>query len=206
MGLLPSDEKQQKKLLLGLVPLLILLAYWYVFHGDRKAEVETARTRLEALERNNNTARAIASQGSSQDLARRLELYEEHMERLEQLIPSGEEVPDLLNMIATRAEGTRVQLALMRPEEDVASDFYRRVTYEMGVIGRYHDVSRFLSEVGSLPRIVTPIDLTLRRRERDSSSSELEASFRIETYVLPQPGEASPAPAGAPAGGQGARR
>ena len=116
------------------------------------------------------------------------------MERLEQLIPSGEEVPDLLNMIASRAEATDVQLALMRPEEDVASDFYRRVTYEMGVIGNYHDVAQFLSEVGSLPRIVTPIDLTLRRRAE--SATELEAGFRIETYVLPQPGDSIGAPAG----------
>lgn len=189
MGLLPSDEKQQKKLLIGIVPLLLLLGYWYLFHGAKAEEVETMRTRLEALEQNNNTARAIASQGSARDLERRLELYEEHMERLEQLIPSGEEVPDLLNMIATRAEGTDVQLALMRPEEDVASEFYRRVTYEMGVIGRFHDVSRFLSEVGSLPRIVTPIDLTLRRRNREGSNPTLEASFRIETYILPQPGD-----------------
>ncbi len=201
MALGPSDPAQQKKLLIGLIPLLLLIGYWYFFHGAKAEEVELMRGRLETLEQNNNTARAIAQQGSSEDLSRRLELYQEHMERLEQLIPSGEEVPELLNMIATRAEGTRVQLALMRPEEDVASDFYRRVTYEMGVIGRYHDVSRFLSEVGSLPRIVTPIDLTLRRRERDGSSSELEASFRIETYVLPQPGDsaraaAAPAPRG----------
>ncbi|HEX6589348.1 MAG TPA: type 4a pilus biogenesis protein PilO [Longimicrobiales bacterium] len=199
MGLLPSDEKQQKKLLIGLIPLLLLLAYWYVFHGDKAAEVEGMRTRLEELERNNTTARTIASQGSARDLARRLELYEEHMGRLEQLIPSGEEVPELLNMIATRAEGTGVQLALMRPEDDVASDFYRRVTYEMGVIGRYHDVARFLSEVGSLPRIVTPIDLSLARRNREGASSQLQASFRIETYVLPQPGDsvaAAPTPRG----------
>ena len=194
MGLGPSDPQQQKKLLIGLLPLILLAAYYFLFYGDKKAEVEALQSRYDTLEQNNNTARAIAQQGSSEDLARRLDLYQEHMERLEQLIPSGEEVPDLLNMIASRAEATDVQLALMRPEEDVASDFYRRVTYEMGVIGNYHEVAQFLSEVGSLPRIVTPIDLTLRRRE--DTASELEASFRIETYVLPQPGDTLGAPAG----------
>lgn len=193
MGLLPSDPKQQQKLLIGVVPILLLLGYWYFFHGKKADEVDAMRTRLETLEQNNNTARAIAQQGTSEDLARRLELYEEHMERLEQLIPNGEEVPDLLNMIASRAEATDVQLALMRPEEDAASEFYRRVTYEMGVIGNYHDIGEFLSEVGSLPRIVTPIDLTLRRR--GESGSELEAGFRIETYVLPQAGDTLIAPA-----------
>ena len=185
MGLLPSDEAQQKKLLIGLVPLLLLLGYWYFFHGSKAEEITAMEERLESLEQNNNTARAIAGQGSTEDLARRLELYQEHMQRLEQLIPMGEEVPDLLNMIATRAQATSVQLALMRPEQDVASEFYRRVTYEMGVIGNYHEIGNFLSEVGSLPRIVTPIDLVLRRR-RDGGGTELEASFRIETYILPQ--------------------
>lgn len=185
MGLLPSDQAQQKKLLIGLVPLLLLLAYWYFFHGSKADEITAMETRLESLEQNNNTARAIAGQGSTEDLARRLELYEEHMHRLEQLIPMGEEVPDLLNMIATRAQATSVQLALMRPEQDVASEFYRRVTYEMGVIGEYHEIGNFLSEVGSLPRIVTPIDLVLRRR--GGTGTQLEASFRIETYILPQP-------------------
>lgn len=187
MALLPSDPQQQKKLLIGIIPLLLLIGYWYFFHGAKAEEVTNMRTRLESLEQNNNTARAIANQGSTEDLARRLELYQEHMQRLEQLIPSGEEVPDLLNMIATRAEATRVQLALMRPEEDVASEFYRRVTYEMGVIGSYHHIGEFLSEVGSLPRIVTPIDLVLRRR--GDEDIQLEASFRIETYILPQPGD-----------------
>ena len=194
MGLGPSDPQQQRKLLIGIIPILLLGAYWYFFHGAKAEEVTNMRTRLETLEQNNNTARAIAQQGSGEDLARRLELYQEHMERLEQLIPSGEEVPDLLNMIASRAEATDVQLALMRPEEDAATEFYRRVTYEMGVIGTYHDVGQFLSEVGSLPRIVTPIDVTLRRREE--TRNQLEASFRIETYVLPQPGDTLGAPAG----------
>ena len=185
MGLLPNDPAQQKKLLIGLVPLLLLFGYWYFVHSGKAEEVAAMETRLETLEQNNNTARAIAGQGSTEDLARRLELYQEHMQRLEQLIPMGEEVPDLLNMIATRAEATSVQLALMRPEQDVASEFYRRVTYEMGVFGGYHEIGNFLSEVGSLPRIVTPIDLVLRRR--GESGTELEASFRIETYILPQP-------------------
>ena len=45
-----------------------------VDHGAKAEEVAAMRTRLETLEQNNNTARAIAQQGSSEDLARRLDL------------------------------------------------------------------------------------------------------------------------------------
>jgi len=182
MALLPSDPQDQRKLMIGLIPILIVLAYWYFFHGAAAEEVAQMEARLQALEQNNNTARVIASQGSVEDLQARLGLYREHIGQLEQLIPSGEEVPELLEAIASTAQATDVDLALMRPEESVAGDYYQRVTYEMGVIGEYHEIGRFLAQVGSLPRIVTPIDLTLRPR---AQGSQLDALFRIETYVLP---------------------
>lgn len=186
MALLPSNPDDQKKLLIGLVPLLLLFGYWYFLHGGRQEAILEAETRLENLERNNNTARVIASQGSVEDLEQRLALYQEHITRLEQLIPSGEEVPELLEAIASSAQNTDVELALMRPEEDAAGEYYRRVTYEMGVMGQYHDIARFLTQVGSLARIVTPIDLTLSRANQNETSAQLQAAFRIETYVLPQ--------------------
>jgi Tfp pilus assembly protein PilO len=60
----------------------------------------------------------------------------------------------------------------------------------MGVKGTFHEVGEFLAEVGSLPRIVTSTELKLGRKgtEIDRAGSPLvDASFRIVTYVLPEP-------------------
>jgi len=75
-------------------------------------------------------------------------------------------------------------------------------SYEMNAIGDYHNVARFLAEIASLPRIVTPVELTVEPFQQPTLYPELEApvlaSFRIETYVLP---EAAPVPPPA-AGGE----
>ena len=63
MALLPSDPQQQRKLLIGLVPLLGLFAYWYFYHGDKKAEIASLESRLESLETKNAAARARAQRG-----------------------------------------------------------------------------------------------------------------------------------------------
>jgi Tfp pilus assembly protein PilO len=76
---------------------------------------------------------------------------------------------------------------LIQPTGAFAAEFYTRRTYELGVLGSYHQIADFLTRVGSLPRIVSPTDLhlTLREAETRSGDPQLEAKFSIETYVLP---------------------
>lgn len=224
MALLPSDPQTQKKLLLGVVPLVVAVLYWQFYHGKLTTQVSELEARLEQLEGKNRTARAQAAQGGP-ELERKLALYEEHMNRLEELVPSSDEVPELLHAMTLEARATNVELALMRPEGETpvgpqpagpaptgrqgggagaaaaqgpGAVFYTRQVYQVSVIGGYQSVGSFLAAVGSLPRIVTPIDLKLtpaRTRDEDQSGAlKLEATFRIQTYVLPNtpPPESKP--------------
>ena len=199
MALLPQDPQQQKKILVAIAPLLILFAYWYFLHGKAQAEILTKETRLETLEAVNGPARIQASQGGP-ELQRKLALYEQHMVRLEQLIPEREEVSDLLYTMTQRAEDAGVDMTTMKPEDEQPGQFYTRQTYEMGVIGSYHRVGQFLASIGGLPRIITPIDVVITTRAQSDRSGArlLNAQFRIETYVVPEP---KPAPPPKPATG-----
>lgn len=199
MALLPQDKASQKKLLYALLPLLGAFAYWYFIHQGRATELDDMQTRLETLEQQNTTARALAARAGGPELEQRMGLYEEYMARLERLIPSQEEVSRLLNDISRRAVEVGVNLAVVEPQADQPGRYYTRQTYQMAVLGSYHDIGRFLAEVGSLPRIVTPIDLEVdapraaggRARAGQQTSDrqqDLTAQFKIETYVLPPPG------------------
>jgi Tfp pilus assembly protein PilO len=59
----------------------------------------------------------------------------------------------------------------------------------MGVRGTYHDVGLFLSEIGSLSRIVTPTQLKITVPPQPETNRRgeplINASFRIVTYVIP---------------------
>ncbi|MBI4408364.1 MAG: type 4a pilus biogenesis protein PilO [Gemmatimonadetes bacterium] len=202
MALLPTDPKQRNLMLIGVLGLIVPAgAYSYLVHGKQKAKVAELESRYEQLETKNAQARGRAAQGGP-DLQKKLAIFEQHMTRLEQLIPSGEEVPELLHAMALRAQETNVEVGRLRPDLATPGPFYTRQTYEVVVIGAYHDIGRFLAAIGSLPRIVTPIELQVGspRKETDpkTGARRLEATFKIKTYVLPSPTPAAPpAPASA---------
>ena len=151
--------------------------------------------RLEALEAQNRTAQILIEQGGEVAVEERLTEYRDQLVRVEGLIPSAEELPDLLDAISTEARRTGVDLSLIQPTGAEVAEFYTRSTYDLAVIGSYHQIADFLTRVGSLPRIITPIGLnvTVQEGELRNGNPRLEARFAIETYVLPAPGEQMPA-------------
>lgn len=182
---LPSDPAQQKRLLIGMAPLLLVFAYWYFIHDGKKVELEEMKTRVANVEAANASARMRSTQ--SRQLEERLEQFERHIDRLEDLVPRGEEVSQILNQINQRAEEVGVEIAGFTPGQTTPGPHYNRRTFEMTVRGSYHNIARFLSEIGSLPRIITPTELSVapsNARTRGTGQT-LEASFVIETYVLP---------------------
>ncbi len=194
MALLPSDPKQQKRMLLGVLPILGLFMYQQLMHGKRVEEADTLEQQFEQLTATNNAAKALAARGGP-ELERRLSIYEQHMRQLEELIPRREEVSELLHSMSLRAQASGLDLTKMRPEANDPGPFYTKQVYEVSVKGAYHDVGRFLAEVGSLPRIVTPTELRLTKTTPDAMNRQgspmLDANFRIVTYVLPEPPTAS---------------
>ena len=183
-----SDPQARNKLLLG-VMLVGGLGYlgYQNFYLPRAEEIAEMETRLEALELRNGAARRIADDKSRADVELRLRLYRDQLGRVENLIPSTEELPDLLDAISEEAQRSGVELTLIQPVGATQEQFYTRRTYELAVAGSYHQIAEFLTYVGSLPRIVTPINLTVAVQQTETRSGEpkLEAKFAIETYVLP---------------------
>ena len=188
----PLDSAQKKRLFM-VVALLAVLAYlgYDRLYKPRSEEVAALETRLEALQTKNRTARQLMEQNGRSEVERKLALYRDQLVRVEGLIPSGEELPDLLDAISAEAQRTGVELALIQPVGATAEGFYTRRTYDLAVQGQYHQIGAFLTEIASLPRIITPTNLnvTVKSDSLSTGDPELEAKFAVETYVLPAAGE-----------------
>lgn len=184
-----QNPQTRQKILLGILLSggLGYLGYEYAYK-PRATENAALETRLTGLENQNRTARILTEQNGEADVERRLEAYREQLVQVEGLIPSGEELPDLLDAISTEAQRTGVNLSLIQPVGATADEFYTRRTYDLAVLGSYHQIGEFLTRIGSLPRIITPtgLNLTVVEEETRSGNPRLEAKFAIETYVLPE--------------------
>ena len=197
----PTDPTQRNWMVAGIVALLIIVPFRMYYLAPRDLENQEMGDRLESLETQNRRASVLAAQGGG-DLEERMALYERHVARLEQLIPAAEEVAILADDIANQARQRGVELQRMVPEPRQPGTYYDQSTYSMAVVGEYHGVARFLTDIASLSRIVTPIELDLQLFQQPNLFPDMEApvqaQFRIQTYVLPDP---SAAPAPGPAGG-----
>ncbi len=159
-------------------------SYLYRPRADELAALET---RLESLRLQNSTARILVEQDGEDEVERQLAGYRDQLYQVEGLIPSSEELPDLLDAISIEASRTGVELSLIQPIEAVAEDYYTRRSYSLAILGSYHQIGYFLTRVASLPRIVTPsnLNVTVRTEDTRTGDPQLEARFTIETYVLP---------------------
>jgi type IV pilus assembly protein PilO len=210
MALIPDDPKQRNVLLLAVLAAALFFVFWTYWYSPKQVEIEEMTAQLDRLEQNNRLAQIIVARGG-QELEERLAQYETHVDRLEQLIPQSEEVAALLNQISAAARQTGVSDPDMQPEPDEVGDFYTKESYQISVVGEYHDIGRFLTEIASLPRIVTPVDLQLTHFQGNQEildpdlENPLTAQLRIQTYILPVQEEAPPVEGGegaeGPAGG-----
>jgi type IV pilus assembly protein PilO len=160
-------------------------------YAPRSAELQLLQERVERLEAQNETARRLTAAEGRSEVERRLAVYREQLLQVEGLIPSSEELPDLLDATSAEAQRTGVDLSLIQPVGATAEQFYTRRSYELAVLGSYHAIGSFLGEIASLPRIVTPttLDLTVEGDAEPGRAPRLQAKFAIETYVLPSAAE-----------------
>ena len=189
MALLAPDPKTRRTqlLLVGLVLGLGWYAgYTYYFKG-RQESLRIKENQLEALEQKNRRSRSLAARRD--DLNQRMEMYERQLLIFEEFIPQSEEVPELLDAISREAALTGVELARIRPRAATAGEgFYARQTWELSVMGDYHDIGRYLARIASLPRIIKPTNISLvpaaRSRATRFMEAPLEVSLVIETFVV----------------------
>jgi type IV pilus assembly protein PilO len=195
MALLPRDTATQKRILLGLLPLLAAFGYYYFLHAPRATEASALEARVETLSQQNDAVRGVVARYGA-DLPQRLAVYEENVRLLERLIPSREDVPRLIYQITENAMTSGVELAVIRPGSEEPGDYYTRQTFELQVLGEYHSVADYLTSIASLGRIVRPHDMVLSVETptpNGEGSPMLRAIFRIEVYVMPDPVDAETA-------------
>jgi len=190
MALIPDDPKQRRALVFGVLALALFYAFWAYWYTPQKEAANELEAQLEQLETENLRAEIISARGG-EELQERLALYERHVSQLENLIPQEEEFSALLSDISAESRRNGVEIATMRPEPEEVGAFYTKTSYEIEVIGDYHDLGRFLGTIASLPRIITPMDLELMEFQGDDTvlnpeyEAPLTARLRIQTYLLP---------------------
>ena len=147
-------KREQALAGIGAAALVLLGAYWYFLYKPKAEELSVVQVHVDSLDKKNQQAKADIAQGSLQKLRAQSAEYEQSLKVMRQLVPRSNEVPALLEDISTAARRVGLDLATVEPMPVLPGEQFDTYRYKLAVIGGYHPVGQFLSNVGSLNRII----------------------------------------------------
>lgn len=90
-------------------------------------------------------------------------------------LPNRAEMDSLLSDINQAGLGRGLQFELFKPGNDVVKDFYAEMPIDVRIVGAYHDLGAFASDVARMPRIVTLSNIAIDKQGEDVLKLEAKA-------------------------------
>jgi len=189
MALMPASQRDQKLLILIIFAIGLAGVYYNYLWSPKKDELDVTQAHVDSLVIMNQRAKSELAQGKTQEVKAEAERYAGDLEVMRRLVPTGNEVPALLEQVSTAARRVGLDISDVQPLPLLQGDQYDAYKYRLSVRGDYHEIAVLLANIGSLQRIVAPINLTLApsqqnaAAQRASRKQPVEARFEIQTYV-----------------------
>lgn len=160
---------------------VVLLAGWYFFWSDQLAELqkgENDEVQLKAQYKDK-----LQQAVNLEPLKKQKELATQYVARLEKQLPSKSEMDALLSDINQAGIGRGLQFELFRPGQAIVLDYYAELPINVRLVGNYHDIAAFTSDIASLPRIVTLNNLSISMPNNATTPLTLEAVAKTFRYL-----------------------
>jgi len=174
---------------------LVVMATWWFDWRDQAALLE--RRQVEEQQLRAEWTRKKREAVNLEAYERQLAEADRQFGVLLRQLPNRAEMDSLLADINQAGLGRGLMFELFRPGDEVVRDFYAEMPIEIRVVGSYHDLGAFASDVAQMPRIVTLSNLVVDKQ----SDNLLTMNARATTYRYLEDDELA-----AQQGGEGARR
>jgi type IV pilus assembly protein PilO len=193
MALLPKNPRDQKMVAAAVVAIALAALYWNFVWTPKHTQLVELSTRLDTLDARNAAARARIAQGTAADLEAEAARYTRDLEVMRLLVPTGNELPSLIEQVSTAARREGLDIASLEPQPIIQGETFDTYRYKVSVTGGYHALGEFLTNVGSLTRIVAPVNLNLGLSQNKNANAvklapagtaAVESKFEIQTYVI----------------------
>jgi type IV pilus assembly protein PilO len=191
MAGMPTNQRDQLMLVLGVVGILGAGAYWYFMYQPKSVTLKAQIERVEKIDAQNQRAKTMLARGTVDQMRAEAKVLQDNLDLIRTLIPAGNEVPALLDQILGAARRVGLEQESFVPGAVVQGEVFDTYRYRLSFNGTYHQIGELLTSIGSLRRIIAPVNLSLSPAPAGSSSLRvqpgeqvLNANFDIQTYVV----------------------
>jgi len=176
--------------------------YWVVMFTDISSKIESATRHSGEMQ----AELAKEQQAQAGYLVDRDELVmrQQRQRELNKVLPADSEAAAFLSSIQQVSNVSGIDLQGWKPEEEQSQLFFAKVPMRLELHGRFHQVAKFMYEVGRLDRIINIENIELSDPKVEGDDVVMKARCLATTFHALKPKNA-PASAGAkPAAAPGA--
>ena len=193
MALLPRNPRDQKMVAVAVVAFALAALYWNFVWTPRHDELVALEVRLDTLDAKNAMARQRIAQGTAAELEAEAARYAKDLEVMRLLVPTHNELPSLIEQVSTAARREGLDLSSIEPQPIVHGEMFDTYSYKVSITGGYHALAEFMTNVGSLTRIVSSMNVGLALsgnknlnavKLAPAGTAAVESQFEIQTYVI----------------------
>ena len=192
MGLLPKSQRDQTLVMLIILSIGAVYAFYTFRWTPVNEQLVTMQAHVDSLDIWNQKAKIEMSRGTEKQLLQQAARFQQSLAVMRQLVPTGNEVPTLLEQVSTAARRVGLDVSDIQPQPVIQGEQFDTYRYSLKVMGDYHSLAEFLTNVGSLTRIIAPVNVKLMlpantqraaKLKRRKDDAIIEAHFDIQTYV-----------------------
>ena len=162
------------------VPLLVLLAYYFLIVSPRTVRTAQLATHIEEMEQERDKKKFEAEQMPERQ--KEVDALDKQLKFALTRLPDEKEIPDLLSSISNLGRDSGLEILVFRQMPEGYQEFYAEVPVDMQVRGNYHQVAQFLDRVGKLDRIVNVSNIALKAPKNVDETVQLDVNSRVTTF------------------------
>lgn len=186
---------------IGVVVVLALAGagvFWNWYAVPAQQSLDTRQAQLDAMRA--EIARGLIEEGRMPELQAEMATLDAQLERLRQDLPEEQDVADLLRRVQAMATESRLTIRGFTSRAVTNRELYAEWPIGLELEGTYHNLGRFLEQIGQFPRIINVTAIRIQGQDGDQGEATITVECTATTFVLRELPAATPAPPGAAAG------
>jgi type IV pilus assembly protein PilO len=176
---------------------LVFALFYFLVYSDLSTKVERESKRTNELRKEE----AVQEQARKSYFADRDDLASKEAKEKEfnKILPEETEVAGFLSTIQQVTNVAGIDLKSYQPQEEVPQQFYARVPMKLELSGKYHQVTKFMNELGKTDRIINVENIELTDATMVGDEVNLKAKCLATTFhLIKRPATPAPGTPGAP--------
>lgn len=182
-GLNPNDPSTWPALprygLCLLVTALVVTGLWFAWLTNSDEELKAEQAKEVTLRE--DYKKKLVQAVNLDALKKQKEQVAQYVTQLEKQLPSKAEMDALLSDINQAGLGRSLLFDFFRPGAISVKEYYAELPISMRVVGKYHDIGSFASDIANLSRIVTLNNLSVAPAK--DGTLAMEATARTYRYL-----------------------